>query len=662
MAIRLSGLSSGMDTEAIIKELMSAHSMKQTKTENSLTKLEWKEEIWEDLNTKISKFETGSLSKLKAQSSYLTKSVAASDNSCATFSAKYNVPTGTHTVEIKSVASSQFVTGKKLTESMIGMNPAEVTNSTNLVSLGVLSGTEFKLTKGTANVDGTHEEYTLKVTGSTTISDVKKWCDQYDVNFAFDNGRFFLSSKESGIDNSFDLTCDYNQAEDEASISSMLAGYTGTAEEPDTIENLMTELRSSDIAVFEAARTKATTYVKNVAGAKFDQFWSDYEAASTEEDKETVINQYCEDTDMDKSFLQEKLAAYNNDISTPEDKEAIKKSVKMVAEEDAYSSMYSVATSYHGHINESMNALEKLGIGTLSFNGTKMTSSLNTPGNTDVSIIDSNNCKILYNNAEFESSSNTQTINGMTITAVHKTQDGSPITISITNNTQAVYDTIKTFVKDYNELLKTMNTYYNAESARGYDVLSEEQKKEMSDEQVEKWEKKIKDSLLRRDSNLSSLISTMQSVLSTGVELDDGKTYSIISLGINTTDYSEKGLLHISGDSDDSSVQDQDKKLMDMLNEDPEKVMKILTGIGNEVYKSLSEQRKSTKLRSAMKYYDDKEITSQKKEYKTKISDWKTKLKDIEDRYYKKFAVMEKAMSQLNSQTNYISSLFSTGN
>ena len=55
MPIRMSGMISGMDTEALIKELMSAQSAKKTKLEQKKTKLEWKKEKWAELNTKIYK-------------------------------------------------------------------------------------------------------------------------------------------------------------------------------------------------------------------------------------------------------------------------------------------------------------------------------------------------------------------------------------------------------------------------------------------------------------------------------------------------------------------------------------------------------------------------------------------------------------------------------
>ena len=73
MPIRMTGLTSGLDTESIVNQLMSAQRTKQTKVENKKQKLEWKQEIWKGLNTKIYGFYKDSLSKMKYSSNYSTK-------------------------------------------------------------------------------------------------------------------------------------------------------------------------------------------------------------------------------------------------------------------------------------------------------------------------------------------------------------------------------------------------------------------------------------------------------------------------------------------------------------------------------------------------------------------------------------------------------------
>ena len=50
--------------------------------------------------------------------------------------------------------------------------------------------------------------------------------------------------------------------------------------------------------------------------------------------------------------------------------------------------------------------------------------------------------------------------------------------------------------------MKEMNTLYNADSAKGYEPLTSQEKEAMSDDEVKEWETKIKNSLLRSDSTL----------------------------------------------------------------------------------------------------------------------------------------------------------------
>lgn len=73
MAMRLSGLISGMDTEAVVAKLMDAHRLKTTRVQNKITTTEWKQEKWANLNAKIYALYTDQLSKLRMQGSYAVK-------------------------------------------------------------------------------------------------------------------------------------------------------------------------------------------------------------------------------------------------------------------------------------------------------------------------------------------------------------------------------------------------------------------------------------------------------------------------------------------------------------------------------------------------------------------------------------------------------------
>lgn len=80
MAIRMSGMISGLDTESIVKSLMETQQAKKTKIESKKQKLEWKQEIWSGLNTKMYSFYKDYAGKLRFQSNYQTKKATSSDS------------------------------------------------------------------------------------------------------------------------------------------------------------------------------------------------------------------------------------------------------------------------------------------------------------------------------------------------------------------------------------------------------------------------------------------------------------------------------------------------------------------------------------------------------------------------------------------------------
>ena len=507
MPIRMTGLTSGLDTESIVASLMSAQRTKQTKVENKKQKLEWKQEIWKGLNTKIYGFYKDSLSKMKYSSNYATKKAAVSDSTKLTATAGTNAAAGSYKVEIHSIASAQYVTSGKLsTYKDSDGKDKTAASSTKLNDLGMTSGTVLKLKVGDKST-------ALEVNDSTTIDDFVKFCSDAGLNATFDEKqqRFFLSSKDSGSENSFGLSALENTA-----LSALgLKNFDGSA----------------DVA----------------------------------------------ETDSD------------NDV-------------KMVV--------------------------------------TKATDT-----------------EVVYNGATLTSNNTSIDVAGVTLNLLGTTAAGETVNVTVSNDTSAVYDTIKEFITEYNSILKTMNTYYDAASASSYEVLTDDQKKAMSDDEVDKWNTKIKDSLLRRDSTLNSLISTLKTDMMGTVTASNGKTYSLANLGITTSskNYYEGGLLHIKGDEDDDEFADSTNTLMQMLEEDPDTVKEVLSGLAKNLYDGLNKKMETSTLSSALTFYNDKEMASQLSDYKKEISDWESKLSDMEERYYSQFSAMETALAKIQSQQNSLS-------
>ena len=267
---------------------------------------------------------------------------------------------------------------------------------------------------------------------------------------------------------------------------------------------------------------------------------------------------------------------------------------------------------------------------------------------------------IYVNGAKFESDSNSFSVNGLTINALAETT--SEVNVTVGTDTQGIYDKIKDFFTQYNSLINEMTSLYNSESAKGYEPLTDEEKDAMSDTEIEKWEAKIKGSLLRRDDTLSNIMSSMTSAMSKGVQVGNETLYlsnfGIMTLGYLNAPKNEQYAYHIDGDEDDVNTSGNADKLMAAIAEDPNKVMEFMQKLSTNLYTAVDAKMKSTTLSSVYTVYNDKEMASEYSDYTSLIRKWQEKLEQQEEYYYKKFAAMETALSKINSQSSSMAGFF----
>lgn len=181
--------------------------------------------------------------------------------------------------------------------------------------------------------------------------------------------------------------------------------------------------------------------------------------------------------------------------------------------------------------------------------------------------------QIVLNGATFTSDTNTFNVNGLSITTQAVTDE--PITITTDTDYDGIYNMIKDFITEYNDIMNEMTKLYNANSARKYTMLSDEEKEAMSDDEVEKWEGTIKDSLLRRDKDLNNVMECMKGAINKGYDIG-GETLFLVNFGVGTGSYfdtekAERNALHIYGDSDDEKYTDKDNELKAAISKDPER-------------------------------------------------------------------------------------------
>ena len=663
MAMRLSGLVSGMDTDAMIEELVSAYSTKKDKVFKQRKTLEYKQEALKDLNSKIYGFYTCSLSNMQLTSHYSLKNTTSSNEKKATVSASTSAVNGTQELKIKQLAKTAYLTGAKIETSSGG----DVKESTKLSELGI-KDSKLKITVG-------GEEKTLNLKASMSIKELKAELGDMGLTTSFDehNGRFFISAKTGGVEADFSIVGDGEEGADalkklglsvvsdsviddyrkyvannnattiEANaktdyVASLLKEYKAGV--PDKIKALEEKL-ATDTALTDDEKTAITEEIAllNTQSQEIGESLKSNDLADMER-YATVLGLAVDYADTN--------ADYQKYVKTYEDKLAYAKDMV------DYADLYEKSKKADGLTTAEKTQLDEL------------KAKYGELYNSGAVKIDGQDAIIELNGAEFISNSNSFQINGLTINAKALTDEDEIITITTDTDVDAIYDKIKSFFKEYNELMTEMSTKYNAPSAGDYEPLTEAEEEELSETQLEKWEGILKTASLRRDGTLSTVMSSMKSVMIKSYQID-GKTYSLSSFGIKTAGYftaedNEKANYHIDGDPDDESSKANADKLKAALVADPENTIEFFSNIMKDLYKTLSDKlSKSTSTSSAFKIYNDKTMQSQYDSYTKKLSTWEDKIEDYRDKYVKKFSAMETAMAKLQSQTASLSSFFGTG-
>ena len=96
--------------------------------------------------------------------------------------------------------------------------------------------------------------------------------------------------------------------------------------------------------------------------------------------------------------------------------------------------------------------------------------------NTEASKIDGKDAEIELNGVKYTGASNSFNINGLNITALSKTSGNDEISITTATDTQGIYDKIKDFLTEYNNVINEMTKLYNAASAGSYEPLTDDEK------------------------------------------------------------------------------------------------------------------------------------------------------------------------------------------
>lgn len=273
------------------------------------------------------------------------------------------------------------------------------------------------------------------------------------------------------------------------------------------------------------------------------------------------------------------------------------------------------------------------------------------------------------NGIAYKSDTNSITVDGIQFELKGIQESTSPIYVTLKQDTDKIIDKIKTFVDGYNSLIEDLNGRYSERKNRDFPPLTSEQREAMSEKEVELWDKKAKAGLLGRDPILSKLLTSMRNIMSSPIQGADSSSTSPIDtlkeIGISFSDnYRDNGKLVI-----------DEEKLKTMMAMDITKVAEVFnkstSTVTDGTATTINNQTKFNESGVADRMYERleavmKEITSQALKgsqsvlgkqitsIDTTINAFEDRLSSIENRYWRQFTAMEKAIQQSNSQSAWL--------
>lgn len=245
-------------------------------------------------------------------------------------------------------------------------------------------------------------------------------------------------------------------------------------------------------------------------------------------------------------------------------------------------------------------------------------------------------------------------------------EDTEAITFDAKVDSDNTTKVVKEMIDAYNEIVELINTEVKTKPNRKYEPLTASQREDMSESEIKAYEEKAKEGLLFSDTDLRSFADALRFVLPTS----DRDALSKIGISVSSN-YSDNGKLVL-----------DESKFKAALESDPETVSKLFTRTssvdedGNKIEGGLME-----KISNVMKTYagttgatkgilveragsSHAPTTILKNSMQTKMDDIDDvidrlldRLEMEEDRYISQFTTLETLMSQMNSQSSYLSQL-----
>ncbi|MFJ8266903.1 flagellar filament capping protein FliD [Peribacillus asahii] len=712
MVTRVSGLASGMDTDSLVKKLMDAERIPLTKFKQKKQTLEWQRDDYRAMNTLLLDFRSA-LTQMKLSTNYRVRTTASTDDTKVTATATSAAAQSSYSIsKVEKLATAATVvntgkisgdggkidTSKSLIEFKSNIKTVEPGSKDQFASAitwetGSVESQTVTLKKGEGIAQLNLKEYgdqtpkqkqvidlgkmNVKVNGQnfeiTTIAPT-------DTNKLKDNQVYVKSDGSLEFAQSVSKNGDINVKVDfiaDKAVDSFTVGKDTTTTQLskgalNTVAKLIITEKDGTKNNYDVFGTKIgseSNPIGEIDLATGKITWAENQTFTDETKIEAEYTQNyftfnlqtsTSKGDVSENFLIQGSDSLNNVISKVNSSNV---GVSMMY--DSFSDKVTLTRTETGDFNTKNPVYEADGQTIIKndpdiiIGGSFLTDILKFNQN---DVKDGQNAKFIINGLPTERNSNTFTMNGVSFT-LKQTFDAtnSPVTVSVNNDSNQVFENIKKFVTQYNELIDKIQEKTSEERYRTYTPLTDEQREQLSDKQQEQWEEKAKSGLLRRDSTLTSLLTKMRTDFYTSVDNSEAGMYNqLAKIGISTTpNYLEGGKLEIN-----------ETKLKAAIEADPQAVEKLFNASGNgygqqgivqRLYDSVNNTMDKIKEKAGNSFSTNAQFTLGKELnlLNTKIDSFEDRLLKIEDRYYRQFTAMETAISKANSQSTSLMQYFS---
>ncbi len=609
----LGGLVSGMDVDSLVEQLTISGQEKIDYQQQSLQKLEWKQTAYREITTALAEFKSTYFDTLSStnlrSTSFFNTATATSSSDAVTATATSNAVAGSITIE----SISQLATNATLS----GSSTVSKALSGSLTDTGTL--TEEEITTLLSELEG--KSISLSLDGKTrTIS--------FDSTFTAAAG----TTAES-LEAAFQDALDDAFGKSSTGESLMTASITGNSLSFSSSSS--TIIVSGGTAVLETLGF--TNSQSNRISAASALSALSLSTALEGETFEFTIN------DVDFSFSgSSTLDDIIREINGSEAGVTLK-----------YTSLSDKFTLTADETGSGDNIRISQATGNL------LTALFGSDSFTEVEGI---NAELIIDGQSVVRSSNAFTLDGVKIVLKDTTEAGdAPITIGVEADSTKLLDTVKKFVEDYNTLVDRINTLLKERADSDYPPLTDAQREDMSEEEIEKWETKAKAGLLANDSTLRSIVNNLQQIMfSSGTG-----ALSLYDIGITSAGYAENGKLQINEDKLKDALASKSFDIMELFTDTNNGLANNINTILNNAIetKGVRGSRGSlVELAGVASTTSDTQnsIFDQIETINERIEDLKERLEAEQDRWWTKFTAMETALSALNSQSAMLANMLSS--